>query len=95
MSKSSIIQRGHAHHTAAAFWVLAGIIALVAFGDVVAVLVIALAIATLALWTFREVEHRLQRDDAEVASVTRLRPASTGKVTLQHAPTQLRGPRAA
>jgi uncharacterized membrane protein YhiD involved in acid resistance len=95
MSKSSIIQRGNSHHTAAAVWILAGIVALVAFGDVVAVLAIALAMVTLALWAFREVEHRVERDDAHVASVTRLRPASTGRVSLQHASTQLGGPRAA
>jgi hypothetical protein len=98
MSKSSINRRGHSHHTAVAgFWLFAGMVALVAFGDVVAVLAVALAIVTVVLWTLREVEHRMQQDVAEVAPVTPLRLTSAGQSHLQNAPTHAlwRAPRAA
>jgi hypothetical protein len=88
MSTSRINEGGHAHHTiSAAVWLLVGIVALVAFGDVVAVLALALAIVTLVLWGYREVEHRLRTNDAEMAPVTTLRPAFTGQSDPQHAPT--------
>jgi hypothetical protein len=98
MSRFSINEGDRAHHTvAAAFWLLVGIVALVAFGDVLAVLAVALAVVTAALWAYREVEHRLQGDDAAMASVTALRPAMTGASDLQHGPTHAswRDPRAA
>jgi hypothetical protein len=98
MSKSSINRHDHSHHTAVAgFWLFAGMVALVAFGDVVAVLALALAIVTLVLWAFREAEHRVQKDTVEVAPVTPLRPTSAGQSHLQNAPAQAswRAPRAA
>jgi hypothetical protein len=73
------------HHTvAAAFWIVAGIIAVIAFGDALALLGVALAIVTTARWIYREVEHRMERNDAEsdaeLARETHLRPA----LTVQH-----------
>lgn len=86
---------GHheAHYPVAeALWILAGIILLLAFGDVVILLAVAVAIAGMATawWAHRTVEHPAQRKDAAVASVTHLRPASTGQRDLTkfaaHAP---------
>jgi hypothetical protein len=73
------------HHTvAAAFWIVAGIIAVIAFGDAFALLAGALAIVTMARWIYREVEHRVERNDvgseADLARETHLRPA----LTIQH-----------
>ena len=59
----------------AAFWIFAGIIIVIAFGDAFAVLAVAIAIS----WMYRKVEHRLERTDAEMAPVTRLRPELTGQ----------------
>jgi hypothetical protein len=87
MTTSRINEGGHAHHTVTAvLWLLVGIVALVAFGDVVAVLAIALAIVTLVLWGY-----------TEMAPVTPLRPAFTSQSDAQHAPTPAswRAPRAA
>jgi cbb3-type cytochrome oxidase subunit 3 len=86
------------HHTvAAAVWIVAGIIAVIAFGDALALLAFALAIVSAAWWIYREVEHRVERNDAEMAPVTHLRRALTGqrdlKKTSAHA--SWRGPRAA
>jgi hypothetical protein len=52
---------GHqvAHQTVAAFWIIAGIIAVVVVGD--AFTLLELAIVTTAWWIFREAEHRLER----------------------------------
>ena len=65
----------------AVFWIVAGII-MIAFGDAVAVLAAAIAIS----WMYRKVEHRLERTDAEMAPVTRLRPGSTGPRDLKDTP---------
>jgi hypothetical protein len=67
---------------AAAFWIFAGIITAIAFGDALAVLAVAIAI----LWTYRKVGHRLERTDAEMAPVTRLRPELTGQRDLKDTP---------
>ena len=66
----------------AVFWIVAGIIIVIAFGDALAVLAVAIAIA----WMYRKVEHRLERTDAEMAPVTRLRPGSTGPRDLKDTP---------
>ena len=74
--------RQHPHHPIGeAAWILAGIIVMLAFGDALVLLALAVAIVTTttAWWTHRKVEYRAQRDDAELASVTRLRPALTGQ----------------
>lgn len=66
----------------AMFWIFAGIIIVIAFGDALAVLTVAIAI----LWMYRKVEHRLERPDAEMAPVTRLRPELTGQRDLKDTP---------
>jgi hypothetical protein len=88
---------------AEALWILAGIILMLAFGDVLVLLALVFAIVTLtAAWwtawsTYRTVEHCVERDDAELAPVAHLRPTSTSrcdlKMTSVHAP--WRGPSAA
>jgi ABC-type Mn2+/Zn2+ transport system permease subunit len=87
------------HHTvAAAFWILAGTIVLIAFGDVLTLLAVAFAIVTTVWWIYREVEHRVQRNDAEMAPVTHLRPALPGQRDLKKASAahaSWRGPSAA
>jgi len=64
---------------AALFWIFAGIIMLIAFGDAVAVLAVVVAILTAVAWIYRTVEHRLRRDDAPTAPVTHLRPEFGGQ----------------
>jgi cbb3-type cytochrome oxidase subunit 3 len=97
--RHTTISGHHGTHdtVAAAFWIVAGMLAVVAFGDVLALLAFALAIVTTAWWVYREVEHRVERNDAEMALVTQLRPALTDqrdqKKTSPHA--SWRGPRAA
>ena len=82
---------------AAVFWIFAGIIVVIAFGDALTVLAVAFAIVTTVWWIYREVEHRVDRNDAQMAPVTHLRPAVTGqrdlKKTSAHA--SWRGPSAA
>jgi hypothetical protein len=88
---------GHhvAHQMVAALWVLAGIFAVIVVGD--AVTLLALAIVTTGWWILSRVEHRLERNHAEMAPVTHLRPALSGqrdlKKTAAHA--SWRGPSAA
>jgi hypothetical protein len=87
------------HHTiAAAFWILAGIVVVIAFGDALTLFAFAFAIATTAWWIYREVDvkHRTERNDTEMARVTRLRPALTGQRDLKKtSPHSWRGHRAA
>ena len=82
---------------AAAFWVLAGMLAVIAFGDVLTLLAVALVIVTTAWWVYREVEHRVERNDAEMAPVTHLRPVLIDQRELKHttAHASWRGPSAA
>jgi cbb3-type cytochrome oxidase subunit 3 len=98
MQHTTISGHHGTHRTAAAaFWILAGIIVVIAFADALTLLVLTLAIVTTVWWIYREVEHRAERNDAEMAPVTRLRPALTGqrdlKKTSAHA--SWRGPSAA
>jgi hypothetical protein len=96
MSKSKIGEGHYAQRTVAvALWGLAGIIALIAFGDVIALLALALAIVSIALWTYREVEHRLDKSDARMAPVTQLRPGLSGQRGQASTHVSWRGPRAA
>jgi hypothetical protein len=74
--------RRQPHHLVGeAVWIIAGIVVMLAFGDALVLLALAVAIVTMtsAWWTYRKVEHRVQRDDAELASVTPLRPALAGQ----------------
>jgi hypothetical protein len=86
------------HHTVAtALWIFAGIIAVIAFGDVLALTAVALAIVTTAWWIHRELERRVETEEAEVAAVTHLRPTLIGQRDLKDtsAHTTWRGRRAA
>jgi hypothetical protein len=71
--------RGTRDAEAAVFWIFAGLITVIAFGDAVAVLAIAVAIVTAISWVYRKLEHRLERNDAQMAPVTHLRPELTGQ----------------
>jgi Flp pilus assembly protein TadB len=70
---------------AAVFWILCGIIVMIAFRDVLTLLAVALGILATAWWISREVERRMKRNDAEMATVTHLRPALTGQPALKKA----------
>lgn len=88
------------HHSAydaeaVVFWIFAGVIVAIAFKDVLPLLTVALilmalafAVATAAWWVSR---------NAMTASVTRLRPVSTGQRDRTRVPARSsrRGPRAA
>jgi hypothetical protein len=74
--------RGTHNAEAAVFWIFAGIIIVIAFGDALTVLAAAIAIS----WMYRKVEHRLGRTDAEMAPVTRLRRELTGQRDLEDTP---------
>jgi Flp pilus assembly protein TadB len=67
------------HHfpVAETLWVLAGIILILAYGDALIVLALAFAIAmiTTGWWVRHKVARRAQRNDAQLASLTHLRPA--------------------
>jgi hypothetical protein len=82
-----------------AVWISAGIIMVLAFGDVLVLLALALAIAamTTAWWTYRKAQRGGQSNSAGLASVTQLRPASTGLRDLKKtpAPAPWHGPSAA
>jgi len=77
--RSTTISRHHrSHHTrTAAFWTLGGIVALITFADALTVLAVALAIVMTARWIYRDIRHRMERNDTEMAPVTHLRAAST------------------
>ena len=90
-------RHGSHHAVAAAFWILAGIIVVIAFADALTVLAVAVAIVTIISWIYSKVERRVARNDGEMAPVTHLRPALSGqrdlKKTSGHA--SWRGPNAA
>lgn len=71
--------RGTHNAEAAAFWIFAGIIILIAIGDALAVLAVTIAIVTAISWIYGKVEHRSERTGAQMAPVTRLRPELTGQ----------------
>jgi hypothetical protein len=76
------------HRLASAFWIIAGIIAVMVFGDVLTLLAVALAIVTAARWIFLEAEHRLERNDARMAPVIHLRPALSSQRDLKETSAQ-------
>jgi hypothetical protein len=82
-----------------AVWISAGIIMVLAFGDVLVLLALALAIAamTTAWWTYRKAQRGGQSNSAGLASVTQLRAASIGLPDLKKtsAPAPWHGPSAA
>ncbi|OBI21754.1 hypothetical protein A5712_01410 [Mycobacterium sp. E2327] len=73
---------------AAAFWIFGGIILLVAFGDAVAVLAVAVAVVASFAWMFRKIEHRWGRHDVHPAPVTQLRSEWAGQLDAKQAPAQ-------
>jgi len=54
----------HRHPTAAAFWIVVGVVAVIAFGDTLTLLALVLAVVTTAWWFGREVEHRVKGNGA-------------------------------
>ena len=99
MRYARTINGHHGNHyvEAAAFWVLAGIIVAMAFGDFLAVLAIAFAVAAAISWSYRALERRWERKDAGIAPVRRLRPALDGRADPEPAPAHVswRGPKVA
>ena len=83
--RHTTISGHHGAHDAEAtvFWIFTGIIMVIAFGDVLTLLAVAFAIVTIAWWISRKVEHRVERNDAEMAPVTQLRPALTDQRDLK------------
>jgi hypothetical protein len=73
---------------AAAFWVFGGVILLIAFGDAVAVLAVAVALLTAVAWIYRKIERRFERHDAPAAPVTQLRSEWFGPYDANEAPAQ-------
>jgi hypothetical protein len=69
---------GHrnSHAFGEAIWIVAGIIVLMAFGDELVLLSLAVAIAamTTAWWVHHRLGRRAQTTDAQLAPVTHLRP---------------------
>jgi len=99
MRHTTTINGHHGNHyvEAAAFWILAGLIVLIAFGDFLTLLAGAFAIATAIMWIYRAVERRLERkSDVDMASVSHL-SASSGQrhLTETSAHASWRGPKAA
>jgi hypothetical protein len=61
----------------AAFWVVAGIVAVTALGGGLTRLAVALAIVTTEWWILSGVEHRVERNHAEMAPGSHPSPQST------------------
>ncbi len=79
MQRSTTMRHPGNHDTvAAAFWLVAGIIVMIASGDALALLIAAVTIVTLVWRMIRAIEHRV-RNRAELAPVTHLRPALTAR----------------
>lgn len=74
---------GTRHTTALVFWIIAAIIAVIAFGDTLTLFAVALTIVATGRWIYHQVEHRLAKNDAAIAPVTHLRPALTGRRDLK------------
>ncbi|BBZ46700.1 hypothetical protein [Mycobacterium parmense] len=55
-----------------AFWILAGLIMVIAFGEALAVLVATSAVVAAVAWLYRKVERRLERSDTQMAGVSHL-----------------------
>jgi hypothetical protein len=85
----------------AAFWIVAGAVAVIALGGGLTRLAVALAIVTTEWWLISEVEDRFERNaagsDAEMAPVIHLLPAPTDQRELKKTPAHAswRGPTAA
>jgi len=66
------------HDTVAAFWLVAGIIVMIASGDALALLIAAVAIVTVVWGMIRAIERRV-RNRTQPAPVTQLHPAMTAR----------------
>jgi hypothetical protein len=99
MRYTTTINGHHGAHfpVAEAFWTVVGITLLLAFGDVLVVLALTVAVVGMAAawWIHHQAAHAIKVDDAALAPVTQLRPASQrdAKKTAPQAP--WRGPTAA
>jgi len=84
------------HDIVAAFWLVAGIIVMIASGDALAVLIAAVAIVAVVWGMIRAIERRV-RNRTELARVTHLHPAMTARRDLKKtsAHGSWHGPRAA
>jgi hypothetical protein len=71
-----------------ALWILVGTVLLVVFVDPLILLALASAAGAAAWWAYRKVQHRVEKNHAELASVTQLRPTLAGQreKTAAHAP---------
>lgn len=71
-----------------ALWILVGIVLLVVFVDPLILLALATVAMAAAWWAYRMVQHRTERSEAELATVTHLRPTLAGQreKTAAHAP---------
>lgn len=78
-------------------WIFAGLIAIIALGDAVALLAVVLVLVMMGGWIYHRVERRVASSQAPIAAVTHLRPALTGQRGLKAAPVHesWRGPSAA
>lgn len=98
MRHTTMISGRNATHRAEGvwFWVFAGIILVIAFGDAVTVVAAAVAIVSTIWWIYREVERRVTRE-AKMAHVTPLPPEPPGQhdAKVAPAPALWRGPCAA
>jgi hypothetical protein len=74
--------RGAFDAEAVLFWIFAGIILVIAFGDALTVLAVALAIIAAISWIIGKVEHRMETSDPALAPVTHLRAELTGHAEL-------------
>jgi hypothetical protein len=78
-----------------ALWILVGIVLLVVFVDPLILLALATVAVAAAWWAYRMVQHRTERSDAELATVTHLRPTLAGQREKTAAQAPWLGPRAA
>ena len=61
-----------------ALWIFVGIVLLVVFVDPLILLALATGAVAAARWAYRKVQHRTETSDAELATVTHLRPTLAG-----------------
>jgi hypothetical protein len=78
-----------------ALWIFVGIVLLVVFVDPLILLALATVAVAAARWAYRKVQHRTERSDAELATVTHLRPTLAGQREKTSARAPWLGPSAA